>query len=342
MSSWSLIAIGIAVGVILLPLGFWAVAKLAIWLLSRKLGAYLPTLAEGAADVPLRISLRPRESFDWSQEEPAQSQIQELLGLGFQPDGHYLVEEMGGVAMAAFVEPESGAAAYLCQHPALPLGFLDLIHLYEDGTSLTLSNLKNQGVDPCPAHPNLKMVGATPTELFRSLRDRSQSKTVKKIRAEQSKDVYERGHAAIMDWRVEKGGVSDEEIRANSPGEMSEQEWEQAREVFHQQHLGQVNELLRIRFSEQTQMSVQEWEQVRDRLLFVHDRLRPQDVQSLVEGEFYWLEEEVTAPIKPGREGFAELLGRLQMKNSLSQLGQVSGNIGADVYLCPEVPEDDC
>jgi hypothetical protein len=346
MPTWGYVAIGIVVGVILLPLGLWLGFKFFLWFTLRKLKGLVGELEglDGAMGVPLRVTLHPvSQKPEWAEEPYARSQITELIQAGFEPAGEFDVRELGNVSMSCFTHPENGMAAYLCKHPALDRCFLDIIHVFEDGSSLTVSDAQDTKTDACPLHPNIKLTGAPPKKLMEEAARRAQSKPVKSIKTDQVKQTFEQGYAAIMDWRVEKGGVSEEEIRAQAGDDMTPDDLAEARETFRQQHLVQVAELLKIRFSEQTDVSIKEWEDVRDRLLFVHEKMQPDDLLTMFSEEmFYWSEHDFNKPSSGGQRGFEELLKQLPEPLNVRELGTVSGNIEARVYVCPEPPHDEC
>lgn len=341
MPSWGYIAAGIVFGLILFPIFVWALWKLFVLLLRKKLLGFLEGMQAMASSgaPPLRITMVGLESPpDWVSESHAQSATEALLAEGFVHGGDFQVPEAGGATMRAFLSSDGTAAAFLCKHPAKPECFLDVIREYEDGTTLTVSDAQDMGLESCPAHPNIKFTGQPLSVLLQELENRSQDRVAVTFTVDQLTSAYKRGYAALMDWRVEKGGITREEMLANAGREMEESEIPQALEQFRQQNLEQVQELLMIRYSEQTQLPVARWEEVRDRLVFVHDRLQIDDVRALAENMVYWLESPLPQPGKPGREGFQQMLNHLPPGIVVEKIAEVSGSIPADVYLEPEEP----
>lgn len=313
-----------------------------MWILKRKLGDLARGLA-GAMPPPLRINLRPlKEEPEWVKTEAARSLESELLSLGFKRAGDFEVEEMVDVSIRAYAGPDQASAAYLFSHPAKPRPVLDLIRLFKDGTSLCTSNGDDERLEQCPEHPNLKLPGASAKALWDELESHSTRQQALPLPAHTLADTYQKGYAKIMDWRVEKGGVSEAELLAQA-GDSDEETLAQARLQFRQQHLSELEELLGLRFQEQSKLSIQRWEEIRDRLFFVHDRFTPEELHQIVhEDQIYWLESPVRKPEQGGRDGFKQMLELLGAEVGVEHLETLGGTIPADVYVMPEPPEDDC
>ena len=311
-----------------------------MFVLKRKLGGMLAGM-EAMAVPPLRVKLVPQHEVpEWAEQASAKKKMEALSKLGFAHCGDFHVPEAGPSTIRAYLSSCGTVSAYLCKHPAKPEAFLDLVRVFEDGSSLTVTDAGPSGLEDCPQHSNIKLTGWSPDKLLQELEERTPDKPVTALSSQKLGPLYERGYAEVMDWRVEKGGVSREEMLANSDKEMTEEEIANALELFRDQHREQLQELLRIRYTEQANMPVSRWEEVRDRLLFVHDQLDEEEVRALFESAVYWLEGPFPRPTKTGREGFQQMLNHLPGNLTIEPAGKVEGSIEADVYLLPEEPED--
>ncbi len=291
--------------------------------------------ALGALEPPLRIRLKASSSPPvWLEEQESQEQEEGLKRIGFETAGDFQIPEFE-TSLRAYIHPENGMAAYLFRHPALEESFLDLVYVFVDDTSVTVSNAQDSKVDQCPEHPNINLVGASPRQLFEKLESLKEGRPVRAVEAETAAQTYEKGYAQGMDWRVEKGGVSEAEILAQAEEPLTPEQLETVRNQFRHQHLGQVEELLRLRFLEQADLSAAEWETVNNRLTSVHEFLEPDDLASLAE-ELLESEEELAPPSRGDRLGFQELLER--EGKALQGYGQVSGTLEAEIYLLPDDP----
>jgi len=323
MPEWSYVIVGIVAGIILVLVCVWLFFKLTLWLLKKKLAGLM-----GPTAPPLRINLQPVEDLPWDEDPKAKLTLNELENSGFQYAGDYKIENLGAT-VRSLVWPEENLAAYLCNHPALENCFLDLVRIFEDGTTLTVSDAQEQQVDDCPAHPSIKIPDASVAELLEVMTTTTADRASRPIEPENAATIYEQGYAAIMDWRVERGGVSIEEIRRHAEGDLSAEQLREAQQVFHQQHLDQLQELLEIRYRESVALPEEQYYEY----LYIHDRMTPQDLARFAEER---LELDAGTSVHPpstgGREGFKELNRLLSSRERVTHVGRLEGTIPADVY----------
>lgn len=340
MSDWTYIGIGIAVGIALVPIGLWLAFKLLVWALKRKFMGMFDGLGMGGAP-PLEISLRSlNEDPGWLEDSRARTAHAELLSLGFSVAGDFEVTELDEVFVRAYASCDHQTAAYLFRHPAKDGPVLDIVRLFSDDTSLCLSNGDEDGLEQCPQHLNIKQPGAAPRRLLEKLEAKSEGRTAQPILPSQAAEVYEQGYARLMAWRVERGGVTESEIRAQASGKITDEELALAKEQLRSQNLMQLQELLGNRYKKQSDLSVSRWEEVRYRLLYAHDLYTPSEIQQALSNEYLpW--RDIPTPTTGGRAGFRELLEKLD-DHGLEHIGEVSGTTPADVYVLPEPPDDDC
>ena len=306
--------------------------KLFVWSVRRKLAGLVEEL-QGVAEfsTPLRIKLSPVcEPFPWLAETKAQRICSEMKSLGFEDAGNFQVPELQNASLKAFAWPQQSMYAFLCHHPAKEECFLDIIRAFEDGTSVTLSDVEDTGVDPCPAHRNLKRPGSTAAALVKELRKASGKKKAIPASVDEAAPQYEKGYAAIMDWRVERGGVSEDELLAQADEDTTEEELAAARVEFRLAHLMQLDELLRIRYREK--IGEMEWALIEDDVIIIHDRLTPREVKQMMEETLFDLEGEVVLPKHSGRAGVGEILEKLPSTHEVNKHGDIPGTVEADVY----------
>ena len=317
---------------LVLPALVYLFFRLFVWRVGRKLAGMVEEL-EGLTEfaTPLRIKLSAApEPFPWLSDSKAQRICSEMKSLGFEEAGNFEVPELQNASLKAFAWPQQSMYAYLCHHPSKEQCFLDIIRVFEDGTSVTLSDVEDTGVDPCPAHRNLKRPGSTAAELVKELRKASGKKKALPASVEDAAAQYEKGYAAIMDWRVERGGVSEDELLAQADEDTTEEELAAARVEFRRTHLFQLHELLRIRYEEK--IGAMEWALIEDKSFICHDRLTPREVQQMVQQALLDREQEVPLPKQSGRAGMAEILEKLSARHEIIKHGNIPGTVEADVY----------
>jgi hypothetical protein len=163
---------------------------------------------------------------------------------------------------------------------------------------------------------------------------------------------YEALWAREFAWRVERGGLTDEEIERTSSGgeildrsEMLRLQWDGAVREYYQDQL-QDSLLATGRFT------AQEWEKIRERVRFVHDKLSWEDVLALCdlspalaadgedddsEAERIAREAERIAAAFPPKIAFPRINDLLLPASRFQKITTVDGPLAADVYLAPEL-----
>jgi hypothetical protein len=267
------------VGLLVLLVGFF-------WLRSKwrglKEGLMGLAKAFGGGVPPFRINVTPAEEPIWERAEAAAAATKAMESLGYSTIGDFEIDEMGDVLLRAFVNPEQCSYCAMYEHDAAGM-FADFVVTYEDATALTVSTSPDQGMD----RPEF----ATMVRLQLSLEDEPEA-SVKQMHerlvqerggrpaipaaADLFKTVFEDSYHKEMDWRIERGGPTAQEVRnAAAAGGQEEPDDEAIKMVQStwQQAIGDFfDEQLREGFVEQSDMSAAEWEKARHRLQFVHDR----------------------------------------------------------------------
>ena len=118
--------------------------------------------------------------------------------------------------------------------------------------------------------------------------------------------------------------------------------WGAAIEAFY-------NQQLRERFLAESQPPAARWEQIRDRLVFVHDRLLPEQLEALCEEGFDEEDEEesgvdllgkrtaltMTDGSASPRAAFARWNTTVENERRYQKIGELAEPVAADVYLSP-------
>jgi hypothetical protein len=180
-------------------------------------------------------------------------------------------------------------------------------------------------------------------------------------------DRLQHAYAEEMDWMAERGGPSEEEIRAVAGADGSEVAPETVRliQMGWRRHFNEFRaEQLRERLLATGGVSAAEWETIRERLVFVHDRLEadellgyfgvavaeddeePEDEEQDAEAE---RDEEEEAELRrekelraiaasgcPAREAFARMNAAMPAARQYKKHGEVDQPLPADVWLQPE------
>lgn len=348
-------ALGVA---FLLLILFLVVAVLTIRAKLRSFARNLDGMAKAAGGslTPARLHLRAMAAPSWADEPAVAAQTAPLPDLGFALAGTYQAEEIPGLNLQAWVQPETAVTAVVYEHPIAGV-WTDVVTRYEDDTRLTYANiLQGQGVDHAPGHSVERFDGIGSRELYeRHLADRPDRPKVVPT-AEGFVARFEKAYADEMDWRNSRGGTTEEEIRAIArlSGESYDEDViQQTRRMEEARAMEQLGESIRERFLAETRMSASEWEEVRDRLVIVHDAMTQQALEDVFtacewdEDDEYDDEHEDGAesdryprldgsPERTPRRLFEAFNAALPPARRCRKVGTVSQPVAADLYAAPE------
>lgn len=338
---------------------------LILWLrwMMRKLGGSLEDQLGNLVEAmernipPFRIKLERLPAIDWQQPDQAAALIEPLRQAGFAEVGSFAIQP-GDMVLQAFCRPSDSIYAVVYQHPKVGV-WLDLITRYQDGSRITYCTQRDSLLDR-PEHTMARYYEAMPASelLSRFLAERP-SKPMESLSAEAFVGHFEQAYAESMDWMMARGGPTEAEIRRQCEQGGKEcnpvivgtirKLWIAAIEAFYDRQLKE-------RFLADAQPPAARWEEIRERLVFVHDRLSPEQLESLCEHEF---DEEDG---EDGEEGDADLLAKstalavsdgsvsprvafarwnaaVERERRYEKIGELAEPLAADVYLSPDFEE---
>lgn len=160
---------------------------------------------------PLTIQLVP--VVDRAKGRFADSHRRELESLGFSPIGLYEVREMKGVMLSAFANSTQAMCAVVYRHPMAGV-FADVCILKEDDTSLTVTSAPAGGnLDQPPGHRKVFMPKASLRQLCDcAMRERAGG-PYQRLDSSNFVRIFERAYAREMQWRKDRGGPTEAEVR---------------------------------------------------------------------------------------------------------------------------------
>src|SRR4030095_529086 len=135
------------------------VKRLLVFGLARLLGRAVGQAALNQQ--PDTISLSPAGPKAWKNAQGAIAFATPLSDRGFQDAGTHTIAEMPGVIVRLMAKPEEHFYAAIYEHPQVG-HWMDLVTLFQDGTSVTFTTSKPTGLAPRPGHPSLHAPGAGP------------------------------------------------------------------------------------------------------------------------------------------------------------------------------------
>ena len=331
----------------------WLVWKVWGWwrqfqVLTKSMGA----LAAGAVP-PFRVKLAKVDRPTWADRDQIEFLAGPLRSAGFIDLGIFDVTPTP-IRLLALASCKDNIYAAVYQHPESGV-HLDLVTAYQDGTFYTHSTSKQAGLLDQPQFKTTKSLpelGAADL-LKRFLVERPQ-KAMLPATADAFPSLFESFWARDFDWRIARGGVTDEEIQrlaAQDGGSISEEnvrliklQWRQSINAHYFLELQQT-------FLAANPVSAQEWEQMRDRVHFVHDNLEWAEVVEMCglgtddcadsdqHSEKIRSEADRLAAAFPPRVAFGRINELLKPERRFEKLGELAKPITADVYLSPKLRE---
>ncbi|MHC5001821.1 MAG: hypothetical protein ACYTJ0_01740 [Planctomycetota bacterium] len=343
------IAAGVVVGFVALAALLFLLARLILWRMARNMMREM-----GAAGVPpARITLDDTEPFAWRDERWLDEETSSLERAGFVHAGDFAITEMPGVRVRGFAHPEHGTLAALTDHPRAGR-WTDLVRVSDDGACLCVTGSPATGLAVPPWKTEVRETGATADRLCTLLQEhRGDLPAPASGDAHDFADAFEASYARDMDWMLERGGPTEQEISAVarlSGQDADPQAVTSLRSMWASHAAAHRDAQLRERFLQTTDMSVAQWTQIEGGLVFVHDRMDAEDLDGLVADVLDWEDEGACEAIceraraqrgdATGRAAFVRLNEQLPAGRRYRQIGTVDEPFPADVYVMADVDDE--
>jgi hypothetical protein len=351
------------------------------WWIKRKIASFTEGMMQAmsgmAGVVPaFRITLTENQ-LEWSDEPAVNAVTAELDYIGFTKIGDFRCQEMF-LTMRAFQHPAKRCYAVIYDSEIVGTS-VDLVTNTTDGQHLCVSSHTMAGMMALPAWSeaaklplDLKAqpedVVKLPAELDRLIAGRP----LQEVAADAFAAHFIEMHEREMDWHIDRGGVTEEEIRRMvdaDPANDQEPEQEAIQNILNiwkgsiSQH---VDDEVRQTFLGQNHMTAAEWDKKQDRVFFVHEKKALDELIATItdrmladqnfggddddededeEDEAYeraekTARERVQSDFDSAttlREGYADALLTLPVEQRPEKIGTVDdGRYPADVYLNPE------
>ena len=298
---------------------------------------------------PLRIVLQREVNWEWHDNAAVKRIVKPLKAAGFEDAGVYSMDEVPDVSIQALAQPEKSVYAVVYEHPDKGVWF-EVVSRYENGAALSCSTAEETGLDRPPNNVVERFDPDTdPVEVYDQHLKRRPDKDLLPASTEGFKNDFERAYAAEMDWRFERGGFTEDEVRNNLKLLGDDTTDQQVKQVHAMQQV-QVNQWLQTKLIENYRAKANipdsKWRRVEHRMMFVHDRLIPTEVHGLFTSCLDWDDDEDAAQESadkaeklseelPAREAFEQMIEMLPEDRALKKVGHLTQPVAADVYLCP-------
>lgn len=283
----SVIIAVVVVTLVCLILVWWKLKKMA----SRLWDEYHETMANGGFAPPMRIDLEPIDSAVWSDStvwsdiDKIQLITTALEDLGYEPDGLFEATAPFLYSIQGFQNKQIPIYAALKELKHTKTIHLDLFTELSNGTQIRITDAPDDGMDqPEFSHilryDDLDLSAPEQiSKMHQRLVDEIQNTTAIDLANKHFAEVFKNSWAKIMDWRMERGGITTEEIIRVSAKEgrtdLSDEEIEILKRPWKQQIDLFITDLIRQSFFNSTDMPRDQQKEMLDRLVIVHENSTP-------------------------------------------------------------------
>lgn len=275
---------------------------IAYLLIRWKLRSWLKSLGDlisqglGGGVPPFRVKLTKRSDLDdpdddWVQDDHIK-QFNEYAdtfeSLGFTKLGDYVIEEIA-VPMRVFLDGDQSTVGVVYSHPVIGV-WTDVVRRYEDNTAWTFSTAKYHGMDIPPYVTQKFLHENTLEEIVTRFREEAPATGMKVITKEEFPTYFEKAYAREMDWRVERGGVTEEEVRriAEMNGDectdqtvrQIQMQWRTAIHHF-------LSERALKRYRKEAELNSFEWDHMQNYGVVIHEKMEGEQLLQVFDEEYY-------------------------------------------------------
>ncbi len=366
-------------------LGLFLFVYIAIWWVKRKLKGFLQEigdaykgLGEGFGSMPqYRVTLVDASDIPLHHPEQMATITNELAALGFEESGTYLDSGLKPPVIRGMAnEAESIYAAIYDTAQQEPK--LDLIRETQDGVYLMATTTEPQGLSQPPWRQIERAPGLGAGQLYDRLNQADVQGPYLPVSTDAFVTYFQDTYAKEIDWRIDRGGYTDEEIEQmiEASGGLPEDSEEPSgvdmmdmiRTAMKASLSSGLEEALLEAYLEQSGMSALEWEKIEDRVRFVHKVSDKQTLFGMLnelqvhepipddeddddddeqdesdeDSVYDRLLEQVDTALKTGDAlaVFASLAEQQPRYGELKKLARLTEPALCDVYLFPGQPDD--
>ena len=236
---------------------------------------------------PFRITIKARddaEDNDWYHTEDMARLTKDFESLRFTAIGDYVTDEIP-LQLRAFQHQEHHAYGMIYDHASAGC-WCDVVRRYADETGWTVSSGTKHGMDPPPWHHPCFLPGQPVSDLMDRLLNTSPAEGLLKAGADLFIQRFTATYAREMNWRIERGGPTEEEIRRVASNDGQECTNDQIAAVQKQWRTA-IADFLSDRvlknWRKENDISATDFDRIRDRLVVVHNRLQPEQLLQIVD-----------------------------------------------------------
>jgi len=267
--------------------------KLQSWL--KSLGALI---AEGLAGSvpPFRVKLTRRSSLEdpedeWvpdEHEKDFESLTEQFESLGFTRLEDYYIEEIV-TPMRVLLDGDQSTVGVVYSHPVIGV-WCDVVRRYQDGTGWTFGSTKYHGMDIPPFATQKFFPDESLEQIVTRFREEAPATEMVAITKEDFPAYFEKAYAREMDWRIERGGTTEEEIRRIAEINSDECTDETVRQIQLQWRTA-IHEFLSDRalkrYRKEAELNSFEWDHLQSYGVVIHERMQAEQLLQAYDEDYY-------------------------------------------------------
>ena len=361
------IVAGFVVAIILVGLivYFWIRRKLKGFggKIVKQMMEQLELASMGGPVPPFRLHLKTvneEEDIGFARIDDVERLTAEFLEAGFEIICDFQTVEIP-LAMRAFRHGELNVYGVIYDHPIAGV-FCDVTRRYRDQTSWTASSSQHHGMDPAPgSHPTF-MPDSTVEKLLNKLIDDSPVNDILPATREDFVVRFESAYAREMNFRIERGGPTVQEIQRIA--EINGQECDQQQiDAVQKQWKMAISDFLSEKaiamWKKEQEIPAPVFARMKEQLIAIHNRFLPEQLMELVFPDFdvevddedfdedaqrqralfdklsNWMRSSTAA------EAFQKLLNAAGVASEWQHQGSAAKPVPAEIWLRPLDADDD-
>ena len=283
-------------------LGMVLFVALAYFLIRWKIRSWMKSLGDMIADgmvggiPPFRIKLTKRSSLgdpedEWVQDEHLKQFddfTKQFESLGFSKLEDYVMEEIA-TPLRVLLDSDQSTVGVVYSHPVIGV-WCDVGRRYEDKTSWTFSTAKYHGMDIPPYTTQKFCPDESIEQIVGRFREEAPATGMVTITKDEFPAVFEKAYAREMDWRISRGGATEEEIRRIADMNGDECTDDNIRQIQLQWRTGIhhfLSERALKRYRKEADLNSFEWDHMQSFGVVVHEHMQAEQLLQAFDEEYY-------------------------------------------------------
>ncbi|WP_145109697.1 hypothetical protein [Gimesia panareensis] len=321
------------------------------------------TMAQGGYAPPMRLNLSPTKKLSWSDSDHIAKIISTLKSVGYEPDGQFDTANPFRTLVQGFRHNALPGYAVLCEDEYYKTTWVDLFAQLPDDRLVRVTTSPDDGLDSPDFIHLIRNEDTDLSEpdqirkLHQLLLDHIDDHSTQAPSENAFENFYRNSWARIMDWRMERGGITTEEAiriaKMKGTSEPAEADIERSKHPWKKEIDEYISNKIRKDYLWRTELTKKQKEDIHDRLVVVHERSEPARLASImadiinddneqnsdheadsssIENQF----KEYFISDKSLIEGFRQAMAQIPREKQFALQGSTESPWKSEIYLSPK------